>query len=539
MMIIKKNEKNTKEKFLKGNVSELVCISPNIADRVMAYADKDLNIGDISKNNINLKTHSDSMDSNLFIYSLISAKLKGLFSISEAVMSITAPELIEKFDLNIFSDNGVMCEGNMRAFINKMGTAPIVSDELVNKTLKKNVELNKEKKSKNKKSEDEQTIRKELQTKSNGHVFVEFFNNVTRDLISSMERPTIHILDCVKIPVNITNSNYELSTVINYEGKPMRGYKMGVLRGVTEVGGIIENLIDGTISDNDLSLVRDEILEYPNLKEGDYLIADRGFCDIKFVKSLHKKGINVIIPVKKSMEIYQEAIANAKNLKNNEWQKHPNNKRKGQDICLIENLKGTWLEDMEKQKKPEKMMETALDFSACVVRIEKEKNKDIVEASQNAEDEMDILYEDEKYIYIVVVTTNVDLTAGEIIRHYELRPEIEEDFRQLKDIWKMCTFTSTKYIMIMCHLAMTFLAYNLFNLYKKSAKGRKYINKSMRKIANEEQREYYLFDEIVYFLLCGKTYCLINGMELLDLYAECSKEAREKIRPLLSRTNVF
>lgn len=537
-MMIKKNEKKAKEKFLKGNVDELLCITPNIADRVMVYADKTLNIGEVLNNNIETKFHCDSMNYELFFYSLLSAKLKRLFSISESVVAITAPELIDKFNLNVFSKNGIMSEGNMRYFINKIGNAPEISDEIINNKLKENRKKNKENKS-NKKTEDIKKIKQELQRQSNGHIFIELFNNVTKELILNFELPTIHILDCVKIPVNYKNSNYELSTVINYEGAPMRGYKLGVIRGLTENGGIIEYLIDGTISDNDLTLTREKVLEYPNLKDGDYLIADRGFVDIKFIKNLVKKNINVIIPIKKNMEIFLEVMENVKKLKNEDWQKHPNSKRKGQEISLIKNLKGTWLDDVEKQKKPQKMMETALDFSAVVVRIEKSKNKNVVDSSNKSEDVTDIMYEDSKYIYIVIISTNTNLNASEIIRYYELRPEIEEDFRQLKDIWKMCTFTSTKYIMVMCHLAMTFLAYNLFNLYKHSSKGNKYINKSMRKISNEEQREYYNFNEVEYLLLCGKTYCLIKGIDLLDLYSDCSKEVKEKIRPFLSRSSIF
>ena len=99
----------------------------------------------------------------------------------------------------------------------------------------------------------------------------------------------------------------------------------------------------------------------------------------------------------------------------------------------------------------------------------------------------------------------------------------------------MCTFYSTKYMMIMCNIAMTFLAYNLFNLYKYYPSGAKYINKSMRKIINEETRERYAFEELIYFILCGNNYYLLDGLELLDLYAECDKNTKEKIRPLLRR----
>ena len=129
------------------------------------------------------------------------------------------------------------------------------------------------------------------------------------------------------------------------------------------------------------------------------------------------------------MDIFKECIKIVK--ESDSLEKHPNQKRKGQDIMLIKILKGLCVIEKDRNKKPEKIMENAIDFSACVIRIEKDKNKEIVDAFIKAEDD--------KYIYLVITCTNctnADLTATQIIRYYEMRPEIEEDFRQLKYIWK-------------------------------------------------------------------------------------------------------
>ena len=48
----------------------------------------------------------------------------------------------------------------------------------------------------------------------------------------------------------------------------MRGYKMGVLRCVTEKGDMIEYLIDDTLS------------KYDGFSNGDYLLTDRDFAKI-------------------------------------------------------------------------------------------------------------------------------------------------------------------------------------------------------------------------------------------------------------------
>ncbi|WP_253205672.1 transposase [Clostridium estertheticum] len=64
------------------------------------------------------------------------------------------------------------------------------------------------------------------------------------------------------------------------------------------------------------------------------------------------------------------------------------------------------------------------------------------------------------------MTTDVEKTAKQIINTYEIRPEIEEDYRQIKDFWKLEDFKSTKYNFIVFHIIMTLIRYTYFQLYK-------------------------------------------------------------------------
>ena len=536
-MIVKKNKNKIMKEFSNGNLDDIEIISPNIADRVMQYADQELGLDKIINDNIDIKTHVDSLKPEVFFYGLLSSKLKRLFSVTEAIVAITSIPIINKFGLNIKSKKEFTTEGNMRKFINKIGTFKGNIEEKIKERISKINEKNKKEKNEEKKiSIDESEIRNEVQIKENGHQFVKLFNKIMKTIISKInfDEPKIHILDCVKMVTTLENNNFELSTVINYEGKPLRGYKMGVLRLLTKTGGLIEYLIDDTITTNDITVTETEISKFNGFEEGDYILMDRGFAKIEFIISLIKRCINVIIPVKKNMDIYKECVKLATATKDG-WKKHPNSKRKGQEIKLVKDLKGLWIQEKDKTKKPEKVMKNAVDFVGCVVRIDKsvKENKDIIEATRNADDETDEMYEDNKYIYIVILSTNLELSASQIIRYYELRPEIEEDFRQLKDIWKICTFTSTKYVFVMCQICMTFLAYNLFNMFKTSESGKKYIGKSMKKIANEEQRDLIPFHEAHYVISSGEYYGVFSGVELLDMYADAPKIIREKIKQLM------
>ena len=49
-------------------------------------------------------------------------------------------------------------------------------------------------------------------------------------------------------------------------------------------------------------------------------------------------------------------------------------------------------------------------------------------------------YDTKKEKYYVFVTTDLTVTGRQIIKTYELRPEIEEDFRQLKAFWKLSKY---------------------------------------------------------------------------------------------------
>ena len=214
----------------------------------------------------------------------------------------------------------------------------------------------------------------EKNKKDSGNLWIEYFNMVAKDMLKISSNTNVHILDCVKTPVNLKNSNYELSTVINYGGEKVRGYKLGVLRRVTETGGLIEYVINGTIKDNDLKLVEDKIKQLNIIKENDILIMDRGFVDIEFIQKFYKRNIKVVLPVKSNMIIYNVAVNEA--IKQNNWKKHPNPKRKVQEISLVRELKGLWIPKSDKNKKSGKENNEEINFNACVIRIsKKEPNK--------------------------------------------------------------------------------------------------------------------------------------------------------------------
>jgi hypothetical protein len=492
-MLLRKNKKIVVNKFNKGEINKIQTICPHIFDTALEVTDKEFGVFEIIKKNFDYcKMHQDAHQAELFLLSMISAKSKKMFAITDVGLALTSPYALEKLGLALRTDKAeIMTEGTVRNFINKV---KVYEDEEKTKADKK----------------------------KSGHLWIDYCNRVCKDMLEKTENTNVHILDCVKIPVTFKNKNYELSTVITYEKEKMRGYKLGVLRRVTETGGMLEYIIDGTISDNDLKLVKEEIIQTEIIKENEYLIMDRGFADISFISELVKKGIKIIIPAKKNMNIYQ--IAKEEAIKQNIWKEHPNSKRKGQEIALVTDLEGEWILEKDKNKKPGKEKNKEVNFNACVIRIEKTINKNIVD--ELAEDENE---EDEKYIYIVILSTDTEITESKIVRIYEQRTEIEEDFRQVKTQWDLATFTSTKYNFIMCHIVMLLLGYNIFSMFKSTELGAKYRNKDMSSIMKSLSFMKFHPSEIHYFVATNTNFCILETKEIFMLFGKCGDVIQGKL----------
>ena len=165
-----------------------------------------------------------------------------------------------------------------------------------------------------------------------------------------------------------------------------------------------------------------------------------------------------------------------------------------------------------------------INFSSCVVRIEKEFNFEYTDK--------EYLSQDEKYIYIVILSTNTKIGAKKILELYSKRPEIEEDFRQLKDFWKMCDFKSTKYKFIVFYLMTVFSAYNYYQLFKNLEIGKAYRRVTLP-IAIKKQRENYSANEVKIIIVSGRWFGIYEFYETYDLYDKFTDEVKKKFKLFL------
>lgn len=368
--------KKDKDKVLnaikEGNIDAADISFPNLIDTIML---KMKNIGVLAKLTkafAEKRRDNSSIPLDIILSLAIIAKMKLKTSLSDVAFAVTDSELLSELGWNIWDNDrdlekGLLEEGTMRNMINKYEAKEIIES------------------------------------------YNDYVQNIVMPELKIL--PQIHILDCTKIKVNLNNSNYENSEVINYEGEATRGYKLATLRGLMDDGGIIEEIAFSSIKQHDMELSRDILLKSKVLKEGDMLINDRGFISRSVTNTLKtNKKVDTYIPAKKNMMIYEQAVSIAKS--EDKWHPHPNKKRKTQEIQLVKDLGSSWISENPKED---------VALIACVVHDTKD---------------------DEYYVFM---TTDVEKTAKQIISIYEIRLEIEENYRQIKDFWKLEDFKSTKY----------------------------------------------------------------------------------------------
>ncbi len=334
-------------------------------------------------------------------------------------------------------------------------------------------------------------------------LFKSYNEIVQEEIMAKLDyKPNIHILDCTELSVKLDNENYEKSAITtNKYGDVDRGYKLASLRGIINDTGIIEEIEFGAMSIHDLELSRDMLKNTKVFNPGDILIEDRGFIDRDLINYLKtERKVDTYVPLKSNMNAYQIAIQIAQ--EENKWEPHPN--RENQKISFVPNLKNYWWSDIVKSRKKYDN-NYDIEINSCVV------------------------WDTETDNYFVFCTTDTTVNAKQIITTYELRPEIEEDYRQLKDFWKLQDFKSTKINMIALHIIMVLFGYLFFQIYTLMPEGEQYAHKSLPVILKNYQPTatpylvFYADDEFGIFSIS----------EIIKLYPSCNTVAQQRLLKVL------
>lgn len=338
-------------------------------------------------------------------------------------------------------------------------------------------------------------------------LFINGYNKAVQEHIMPLLdlNADIHILDCTDLEVNYSNPNYQGSGVGYSKRSPCglqeraRGYKLATLRGVINDTGIIEEIRFGPINTHDLALSEEMLRTTSVFKPGDILINDRGFLSRNLLNYLKKvKQVDTYIPLRQNMEAFTIAVQVAKS--QNQWQQHPITRFPTQRICLVEDLGPYWGNDNADDIE-------IVDINACVVwDIETDK-------------------------YFVFATTDTSKSAIDILKVYNLRPEIEEDYRQLKDFWKLEDFKSTKLNLIVFHIVSVLFGYLFFQLYTLMPEGEQYMGKSLPVVL----KNYVVKVQGYIVLYVGFEFGIFTLLEMMKLYAQSEGGVREQLDIVLNK----
>lgn len=458
IQICRKDKEKVYNAIRTGKIDAAEMSFPNLIDDILLTMKKQGLTDFLSASLPDKRSGNKHIPFDILLCLAVVAKLKLKTSLTDVPFAVTEAELLAELGWNIWDNERDINEGLFSESVMRKLLAKYTSDE-----------------------------------------WISFYNTyVQKYLMKNLDaQPCIHILDCTKIPVNLDNENYENSSVVKTDGETARGYKLGVLRGVLGDSGIVEETVFGTLKTHDMEHCREMLRKTSCFHENDILINDRGFLSremTNYLKTVRK--VDTYIPARENMAVYQDAVALA--VASGKWQKHPNRKRKGQEVQLVTGLGPLW-----ESGEPEK----DVPINACVVHDKKTKK------------------------FFVFMTTDTARTARQIVNTYELRPEIEEDFRQMKDFWKLEDFKSTKYNYITYHIVMTLVGYLYFQVYKNLDEGKPYAGKSLPVVV-KNYKETRPKAVIIYV---GQYFGIFSFLEFLQLYAECTLEVRQLLDPILAK----
>jgi hypothetical protein len=197
--------------------------------------------------------------------------------------------------------------------------------------------------------------------------------------------------------------------VKNDDGTRSRGDKLATLRTLLDRAGLLTQMAMSAMQIHAIAWCRPMREAAPGWRAGDLLLEERGFLDGAMLSTLKRqRQVDVIIPLKANMLATQEARQLAEMA--DKGQPHP--ARADQTIALGRGVEHLWTE-------------CAVPLNAWVLRFWHTKKKCLD--------------------HIVLITTELKLSAPWSVRPDEERPEIEQDSEPMKSGgWQLKKLSATR-----------------------------------------------------------------------------------------------
>ncbi len=226
------------------------------------------------------------------------------------------------------------------------------------------------------------------------------------------------------------------------------------------------------------------------------LIMDRGYIDGAFISMVKKElESDVLIPLRRNMDILTDAIRlSEKHPRKYKWTAYDSYQKHGvrykEEVVTIEQMQ-TW----EKCEVP---------LFVSVMRI--------TDTEGNIK-------------YWGLCTTFQPKDAKKPFELYELRTQVEERHRQLKQFWNIGDFTSPHRSLIEAHVLFTLLTYTLINLYLTKTHLNDLTNKTITSLRQEE-----LLGKNNVIVYSNKYFAVFDVDEYTEILAFLKEEARQRLQ---------
>jgi len=190
----------------------------------------------------------------------------------------------------------------------------------------------------------------------------------------------------------------------------------------------------------------------------------------------------------------QEAIQLAEMA--DQWEAHPS--RADQTIVFVRGVEHMW-------------SECDVSLNACVIRFWNKKKK--------------------RTDHIVLVTTDQKLNAPWIVRHYEERPEIEQDYQQMKSGgWQLNKLSTTRYSEIVFYILTVVLSYSLYHLFANTPAGARFADKTRQAVAFEQLRT----QRTHIIVYAGGYFDIFETLSFVQMVLQLAPPIQEKLRGWLA-----
>lgn len=205
-------------------------------------------------------------------------------------------------------------------------------------------------------------------------------------------------------------------------------------------------------------LVREFCEQHPGiLKE---LIVDRGYIDAQWIQKIKRKyKVDTIIPVRKNMNVYEDAKSIA--IMQDNWELIEMKENSETEVVTKTEITGvkdiaTWTDE---------------EFKVYTVVIRYSEWDGLKKISER---------------YAVLVSTKKFSSPRILYERYRLRVLTEERFRQLKCGWHITKFPSTHESLIESHICFTLFTYSLLQLYLRKNDLKEKTSQMMQTLQSDE-----------------------------------------------------